>query len=160
MMMNEHEHDEHELDEHEHDDESLELQSLLDEAARKETVDTIDPEPFLVRLNQRLQRRQRLQKLFTAAAAAVVLFAIIFPYTMPDPGSTPPTLDHVLVQNPSSQLLEQLYVLELLEGMDPELIAILAPTHIDTLDGFDLYGFDLDLAALPLELLVDEQEEE
>jgi hypothetical protein len=89
-----------------------------------------------------------------------LLAAIVFPFTMPDAtipesGSSGPIALSSLVESPTSELLEQLDVLELLEGLDPELVASLIPSHIDTVDGFDLA-----LADLPLELLVAEEEEE
>jgi len=144
------------------------LQSLLDEAARLEptlnlamdTVEATDPEAFLARLKQRIEQRQRQRKWFTAAAAALLLAVIILPFTMPDAtipgsGSSRPIALSSLVESPTSELLEQLDVLELLEGLDPQLVATLIPSHIDTVDGFDLA-----LADLPLELLVVEEEEE
>ncbi|MBT5738357.1 MAG: hypothetical protein HN891_08235 [Planctomycetes bacterium] len=149
------------------------LQSLLDEAARLEptlnlamdTVEATDPEAFLARLKQRIEQRQRQRRWFTAAAAALLLAAIILPFTMPDatiPGAGSSRSDSSrsialssLVESPTSELLEQLDVLELLEGLDPQLVATLIPSHIDTVDGFDLA-----LADLPLELLVVEEEEE
>ncbi len=140
---------------HEDDHEvSKPLQSLLDEAAREESRISVDSDAFLSRLHHRIRMRQRRWKTVSAAVAALVVIALIWQTSPPSgtPGAAP---EKSLVMNPGPELLEQLDVLELLSDFDPKTVAVLAPSHIDTVEGFDIA-----LAELPLELLVNQDEED
>ena len=140
---------------HEDDHEvSKPLQSILDEAARAESRISVDSVAFLSRLRHRIRMQQRRWRAISAAAAAVLVITLIWQYSPPleNPGPSP---ENSLVMNPGPELLEQLDVLELLSDFDPKMVAALAPSHFDTVEGFDIA-----LAELPLELLVSQDEED
>lgn len=140
---------------HEDDhDVSQPLQSLLDEAASAEPRVSVDSVAFLSRLQHRIRRRQRHWKAASAAAAALLVIALLWQSSLPS-GNPGPSSENSLVMNPGPELLEQLDVLELLSDFDPEMVAVLASSHIDTVEGFDIA-----LAELPLELLVKPDEED
>ena len=140
---------------HEDDHEvSQPLQSLLDEAASAEPRVSVDSVAFLSRLQHQIRRRQRHWKAAFAAAAALLVIALLWQPSLPS-GNPGPSSENSLVMNPGSELLEQLDVLELLSDFDPEMVAVLSSSHIDTVDGFDIA-----LAELPLELLVKPDEED
>ena len=82
------------------------------------------------------------------------MIALLWQSSLPS-GNPGPASENSLVMNPGPELLEQLDVLELLSDFDPKMVAVLASSHIDTVEGFDIA-----LAELPLELLVKPDEED
>jgi hypothetical protein len=130
------------------------LSSLLEDAAEadRSLVNEIDRDLFIARLRGRISSSSRGLSGFQLAAAALVLLGILgwalqdqFDRSSPNPD---------VIEDPGSSVLMMLDVLEVLAPLEPSVIARLDPSHFDTLE-----GFDSDIAALPLELLVAEEQE-
>ncbi|HIC23399.1 MAG TPA: hypothetical protein EYO84_08235 [Planctomycetes bacterium] len=130
------------------------LSALLEDAveADRSLVNEVDSDLFLARLRGRISSSSRGLSSFQLAAAALVLLGVLswalqdqFDHSAPNPD---------VIEDPGSSVLMMLDVLEVLAPLEPSVIALLDPSHFDTLE-----GFDSDIAALPLELLVTEEQE-
>ena len=144
-----------------HDDEmnsesSDRLDSLLAEAAAADhsnSGDEINSDLFLARLRARISRSRSRRNLVQLSVAAMILVGLLtwsFQDRFDFDGS-----NGEVSESPDPDLLLVLDVLEVLAPLDPSVIAHLEPSHFDTLE-----GFDSDIAALPLELLVAGEEEQ
>lgn len=130
------------------------LDGLLEEAASadRSMAPSADTAGFLFRLQARITQDRRRQSLAKFSIAAMILVGILT-WAMQDtldPGSSPVDT----VELPDQELLLVLDVLEVLSPLSPAMISQLEVSHFDTLE-----GIDSDLAALPIELLIADEEE-
>ena len=127
------------------------LEELLAEAveADRSVANDVDPDLFLSRLQNRISRSGRQLTAVRLGVAALLLIGLLT-WAFQDQLS----LDEAPVVAPDPSLLLVLDVLEVLAPLEPATIALLDSSHFDTLE-----GFDGDVAALPLELLVADEEE-
>lgn len=135
-------------------DSSDRLEELLAEAAEadRSVTNDVNPDLFLSRLQNRIARSGRQWTSVRLTVAALFLIGLLT-WAFQDQLS----LDEspvVSPDTPDSSVLLVLDVLEVLAPLEPASIALLETSHFDTLE-----GFDGDVAALPLELLVADEEE-
>lgn len=130
------------------------LSALLEDAAEadRSLVNEVDSDLFLARLRGRISSSSRGLSSFQLAAAALVLLGVLSWALQDQFDRSAPNPD--VIEDPGSSVLMMLDVLEVLAPLEPSVIALLDPSHFDTLE-----GFDSDIAALPLELLVAEEQE-
>ena len=130
------------------------LSALLEDAAEadRSLVNEVDSDLFLARLRGRISSSSRGLSVFQLAAAALVLLGVLSWALQDQFDRSSPNPD--VIEDPGSSVLMMLDVLEVLAPLEPSVIARLDPSHFDTLE-----GFDSDIAALPLELLVAEEQE-
>ena len=130
------------------------LSALLEDAAEadRSLVNEVDSDLFLARLRGRISSSSRGLSSFQLAAAALVLLGVLSWALQDQFDRSAPNPD--VIEDPGSSVLMMLDVLEVLAPLEASVIALLDPSHFDTLE-----GFDSDIAALPLELLVTEEQE-
>lgn len=130
------------------------LDALLDEAveADRSLDNEVDSDLFLARLRGRISTASRSPSRYQLAAAALVLIGVLSWALQDQVGRD--TTEMQIIDDPGTSVLMVLDVLEVLAPLEPSVIARLDPSHFDTLE-----GFDSDIAALPLELLVAEEQE-